>query len=240
MQPEPLRRAVHRVYAVRGRMLRTRKRALRAWWRHYHRIRFGSTYTSTLAQVRTRDQLPELLNRRGLVGVGVEVGVKRGRFSEFLLTHWRGRKLISVDPWREAPDEEYLDRANVEQQRHDAYYEETRRRLARFGARSEIRRETSLEAAAGAPDGSLDFVYVDARHDRESVLEDLEAWWPKLRPGGICSGHDYADGAFPNGVFGVKSAVDHFFGVRGLPVHSTDGGPRAVEIFPTWIVEVPR
>lgn len=34
-------------------------------------------------------------------------------------------------------------------------------------------------------------MYVDARHDRKGVLADLEAWWPKVRPGGILAGHDF-------------------------------------------------
>jgi hypothetical protein len=45
------------------------------------------------------------------------------------------------------------------------------------------------------PDASLDYVYVDARHDYCGVKEDLEAWWPKLRRGGILAGHDYLDAA---------------------------------------------
>lgn len=40
-------------------------------------------------------------------------------------------------------------------------------------------------------DGYLDYVYVDARHDRKGVLVDLEAWWPKIRAGGILAGHDF-------------------------------------------------
>ena len=81
---------------------------------------------------------------------------------------------------------------------------------------------TSLEAAPLIPDHSLDFAYVDARHDYASVLEDLEAWFPKVKPGGILAGHDYADIEFGKNVFGVKSAVDEFFGARGIPVHCTD------------------
>ena len=40
-------------------------------------------------------------------------------------------------------------------------------------------------------DGFFDFIYVDARHDFKGVYEDLVAWWPKLRAGGIMAGHDY-------------------------------------------------
>lgn len=181
-----------------------------------------------------------LLDRRGLLGTGVEIGVQRGRYSEYLLTWWHGARLISVDPWREATQGEYVDRANVAQEEQERRYRETLERLRRFGPRSEVWRATSLEAAARLGDGSVDFVYIDARHDYESVLEDLTAWWPKARRGGIVAGHDYVDGDLPNGVFGVKSAVDTFFGGLGVPVHATDGRPRSVELFASWIVEVPR
>jgi hypothetical protein len=242
--PGPLRRllrpavvAGHRGYGAFGRGW---KSARRTAWRHYHAGRHGGTYASSLADVHTRDQLPLLLDRRGLLGTGVEIGVQRGRYSEFLLTNWHGRRLVSVDPWREVPDGEYVDRANVPQAAQEGRYRETVERLQRFGSRSEIWRMTSAEAATHVEAGTLDFVYVDARHDFDSVLEDLGCWWPKLRPGAIMAGHDYVDGDLPNGVFGVKSAVDRFFDELELDVHATDGRPAAVELFPTWIVEVPR
>ena len=37
-------------------------------------------------------------------------------------------------------------------------------------------------------DGYFDFIYVDARHDFKGVWEDLVAYWPKLRAGGIFAG----------------------------------------------------
>lgn len=46
-------------------------------------------------------------------------------------------------------------------------------------------------AAAGHYlDESLDFVFVDAGHTTETVLKDLDAWWPKIKPGGMLAGHD--------------------------------------------------
>jgi len=214
-------------------------------WRRVHRRaqtlvdrRHRSSYARSLAHVPSRDEIPEVLNRRGLLGDAVEIGVKTGKYSDFLLTHWHGRRLISVDPWLEAEPEEYVDRANVPQGEHERFYETTLQRLAPHGKRSEIRRLMSVEATRDVPDASLDFVYIDARHDYESVLEDLDAWFPKVRPGGILAGHDYVDGTFSSGVFGVKSAVDEFFGARDIPVHSTQGKP-PVEMFPSWLVNVP-
>jgi len=62
----------------------------------------------------------------------------------------------------------------------------------------------------------LDFVYLDARHDFDSVTEDLTLWFPKLRWAGILAGHDYYDGVFQEGIYGVKSAVELFAAGHGL------------------------
>ena len=52
-------------------------------------------------------------------------------------------------------------------------------------------RKSSVEAAKDFTDGSLDAVYIDAAHDEDSVREDIKTWRPKIKPGGILSGHDY-------------------------------------------------
>jgi hypothetical protein len=49
----------------------------------------------------------------------------------------------------------------------------------------------SAEAANRYPDKSLDFVFIDADHREESVVRDLQAWWPKVKPGGLLAGHDF-------------------------------------------------
>ena len=53
----------------------------------------------------------------------------------------------------------------------------------------------------------LDFVFIDAQHDYDSVKKDIEIWTPKLKPGGLLSGHDYQ----PN-FKGVIQAVDEAVG----------------------------
>lgn len=52
-------------------------------------------------------------------------------------------------------------------------------------------RKTSIEAAKDFEDGSLDAVYIDAEHDEDSVREDIRAWRPKIKRGGVLSGHDW-------------------------------------------------
>ena len=233
---------------LRRRSLRTLRKELRRLPKRKQRVhrrfvrlyntRYRSTYGTQLDRVPDRDEIPEILNRRGLVGTGAEIGVKLGKYSDLLLSTWKGAKLISIDPWLESEPDEYVDRANVAQDQHQRFFRTTQDRLAKHGARSEIWRRTSVEAAQHVADGSLDFVYIDARHDYDSVLEDLTAWFPKLKPGGLIAGHDYVDGEFPQGVFGVKRAVDEFFAARSLEVHSTDGKQPA-EMFPSWLVAIP-
>ena len=67
--------------------------------------------------------------------------------------------------------------------------------------------DQSWDAANYFPDKSLDFVFIDACHEYESVKKDILAWMPKIKEGGILSGHDYGQG-FP----GVKQSVDEIFG----------------------------
>ena len=197
---------------------------------------FRATYGTPRPVLPVREDLPFLLNRRGLYGCGVEVGVKTGWFSEVLLDRWKGRHLISVDPWLADDPDAYVDVANVEQPEHERFYEETRSRLERFGERSSIWRMTSDEAAPKVPHHSLDFVYLDARHDYASVLEDLDAWFDRVRPGGVLAGHDYVDGLFAEGDFGVRSAVGEFFAQRDLRVSATFGDPPWI----SWYVVLPR
>jgi methyltransferase family protein len=182
-----------------------------------------------------RNELPAFLNHRGLVGRGAEVGVAGGFFSEQILRQWQGQLLISIDPWAEAPANEYVDVSNVPQEQQEALYDEAKRRLEAFGDRSSIWRMTSEEAARRIDPNSLDFVYLDARHDYESVKRDLQLWYERVRRGGLLAGHDYLDGTRPQGEFGVKSAVDEFFAAKGQKVNTT----HVDAPFFSWFVEIP-
>jgi predicted O-methyltransferase YrrM len=56
----------------------------------------------------------------------------------------------------------------------------------------------------------LDFCFIDACHLYESVLEDIDTWYPLVRDGGVVSGHDYQSAGDRRGLFGVKRAVDEW------------------------------
>ena len=69
----------------------------------------------------------------------------------------------------------------------------------------------SAASAERFADGSCDFVFIDAAHDHDSVVRDILAWIPKIRPGGLMAGHDYPCGD-------VWAAVLECFGNSGYEV----------------------
>ena len=70
------------------------------------------------------------------------------------------------------------------------------------------------EIIPGLPDLYFDFVYIDANHDKEFVLRDINISLPKLKDSGIICGHDYIhEEPWDQG---VRGAVDEFFSAEEL------------------------
>lgn len=152
--------------------------------------------------------------------VGAEIGVFTGALSTRLLER-DDVTLYMVDSWStSADDSDYAKsgdfHAALSQQQQDQYYEATKRVVSFAGDKAKIIRKPSVEAAADIPDASLDFVFIDADHSYEGCKADIEAWLPKVKPGGLLSGHDYKNTDYP--CFGVEKAVDEFSRDSNLPV----------------------
>jgi len=56
----------------------------------------------------------------------------------------------------------------------------------------------SVEAAKNYEDGSVDFIYLDGDHSYGGLCRDIEAWLPKLKPGGVIAGDDINNPDFPD------------------------------------------
>lgn len=142
------------------------------------------------------------LGRRQSWRRGAEIGAFSGRNAVRLLEGLASLELLwCVDRWRQLRLSEE-DGAET-YARHDMAEVERvcRERLAPHGERARIVKATSARAAARVPDGSLDFVFIDALHTKAAVMADLRAWAPKVRAGGTIAGHDWW---FPS----VRAALD--------------------------------
>lgn len=152
-----------------------------------------------------REALGFFLNELGLIGSGVEVGCAFGYFSARILKSWKGSKLYMVDPWSVLPDEDYREITNKTAPFNGWY--ESCRELSAKDARVKLVRNRSVEASSEFKDGELDFVYIDANHDYRHVLEDMDSWFSKLKPGGLLGGHDYYNAKTDGHYCEVESAV---------------------------------
>ena len=131
---------------------------------------------------RRRTDLAMILEQLGMTR-GAEVGVQRGGFAKNNLKKWRKNKEYWViDLWRFQKN--YVDLANVNDVEQETNMQKTLELLRPFQDQLVVCRNYSTVCATRIPDGHLDFVYVDARHDRKGVYEDLVAYWPKIRKGG--------------------------------------------------------
>ena len=125
-------------------------------------------------------------------GVGCEVGVYEGVFSELLIANTAPKKLYLIDPWsvfrKGAPNNS---EANFkEQEDWDAMYESVCSRYAHLPEVTVIRERG--ESAAGLFDNeSFDWIYIDGDHSYEGAFVDFFKYFPKLKQGGVMIADDY-------------------------------------------------
>lgn len=126
----------------------------------------------------------------------VEVGVWRGDSVGYLASKLKDKnttaKIYAVDLFDDwvAIGEGYP--SNLNSDIIPNIYNTYNNTLNGLGVRDMITdvRSISWEAADKFEDGSLDIVYIDADHEYDSVYKDVKNWYPKVKKGGIISGHD--------------------------------------------------
>lgn len=145
--------------------------------------------------------------------IGAEIGVWKGYTTQYLLKHLRSiGQYYAIDPW--TLNNDYKNSMNSESMKKQAeniekVFNTYKRNVREFKERVITIRKTSEEASFLIEDESLDFVFIDGIHTYEYVSKDIKLWLPKLKDGGLLSGHDYEreDGNST----GVKKAVDEIF-----------------------------
>lgn len=147
------------------------------------------------------NQLPfdrrELIRIFGELGyrVGLEIGVNNGRFAQFMCETIPDLKYYGVDPYNRYDDFQLASTRMMEKS-----YQKSIAKLIPFDAT--IVKTFSALAYSKFEDSYFDFIYVDGNHDFNYVFSDILLWLPKIRKGGVMSGHDYLEEV------GVKPAVD--------------------------------
>ena len=197
----------------------------------------------------TREDLGKLLEHEEKE-FGIEVGVQRAEFAKRILNQWKScKQYILIDPW--IHQEHYQDIANQNQDNQNEIYQTAVDNMNSFKKRGTdivFHRMFSVDAAKIIADNSVDFVYIDARHDYRGVSEDLRAFWPKLKKNGILAGHDFlnanevrnhqdwcvfSDGTRCTKNRAVKAAVEEFARLVGRqPITFS----RKTVNWPTWAI----
>ncbi len=163
----------------------------------------------------------EVLSRLTVGAIGAEIGVFAGELSARLLTR-DDIGLYMVDSWTVHGDGQYVEsgdfHATLSQTQQDSYMQMAINATAFAEGRRTVLRSDSVSAAAMVD--MLDFVFIDADHSYEGCKADIAAWYPKIKSGGLVSGHDYSNTDFP--CFGVNQAVDEFTEQYGLTLELGD------------------
>ena len=144
-----------------------------------------------LPQIAHRDEFGSLLEQLGGYETAIEIGVQHGHFAATLLRKWSSCKVYyGIDPY--LFQKNYADVANVNSDSHDKIYKEAKALLESVaGSKVNLIRNFSMSVVDKFADNSIDFIYLDGRHDFCAVSEELNAFYPKLKCNGIMAGHDF-------------------------------------------------
>jgi hypothetical protein len=123
-----------------------------------------------------------LLQPAVLVELGVDRGESYFAFCQSAVENETATRCFGVDTWRG--------------DRHAGGYDETtfaevsEHNRANYGSFSTLIRSDFDSALARFAEESIDVLHLDGLHTEDAVRHDVEAWLPKLRPGGILLLHD--------------------------------------------------
>lgn len=123
--------------------------------------------------------------------IGAELGVRFGQTSRYLLENCKDLKVIGVDLMQINEDADVSKgEETYENWDWNGYRKLIKSIEDKFGDRFDMRIADTTEVSKTIPDGSLDWVFIDADHSYNGVLTDIKNWTPKVRKGGIVIGHD--------------------------------------------------
>ena len=127
----------------------------------------------------------------------VEIGSWMGRSTAYMGAAIRASqksiRFDAVDTWEGSPEREHRRRIQRLAAEGKTLFDVFCHNMQACGVHDFVNpvRARSVDAAKKYPDKSLDFVFIDGDHKYDAVCEDIRAWLPKVKPGGLLAGHDY-------------------------------------------------
>lgn len=146
---------------------------------------------------------------KGKKVICAEIGVSQGENAESMLKTLNISLIYLIDP--------YLERVNGEvyqgiKENHDIAL----KRMAKYKDKIwfvHLKSKDASKQLSKFMGGKIDFVYIDGCHKYKEVKEDMEAWFPLVKKGGIMAGHDIVE--HPE----VSRAVSEFCYENGIFPH---------------------
>ena len=127
--------------------------------------------------------------------VFAEIGVFRAVLAKEVIKRCHLQRYYLIDPWR--PFRGEGTQPYIEAITQDQWDDMCREVYIELGVCPEVRiiRLDSVRASRlflpNLRFRSIDMVFIDADHSYEAAKQDIEAWYPLIKKGGIISGHDY-------------------------------------------------
>jgi hypothetical protein len=122
--------------------------------------------------------------------IGIELGVAKGGYSKRMVESKKFAKFFGVDRYSDIHDTEE--------------YKQALKNVGLFSNYSLLRMRFD-EALNLFEDDTFDFIYIDGyAHSGQLGGETIFDWYPKLKEGGVLSGDDYDEEAWPLVVAAVK------------------------------------
>ena len=140
----------------------------------------------------------------------VEVGTFLGKSAVYMaveiINSGKNIKFDCIDHWQGSEEHNNNDEVNLER-----LYEDFLENIKPVKGIINPIRANSIDASKLYKPNSLDFIFIDASHDTDSVKADVTYWMPRLKEDGVIAGDDINNE-------GVANAVKWFFDNEKLEI----------------------
>lgn len=114
--------------------------------------------------------------------IAVEVGVAAGANAKRIFESLNVQKIFLIDSWKPEYNPECYD-----------WLIRACKEFEGYTGKTVMIRHDAIASAELFQNRTIDYLYLDDNHAPSHVYREIVAYFPKVRPGGIIAGHDWAD-----------------------------------------------